>query len=463
MNEDSVIIDILNTTQRTRGVITLSDLSTLRLRKVTPYQYALLELEHSVIINVTPDGMLEPALLTHENLRILSRNIRPISSKYIDRPYINTTFETIDEFKRRESFNIKRDLDYEGCDKIQIRKIATSKELSLKRANYYIDEIDDKISVYLNKKLYPMDVAKRPRINLLDYFNLVKILPNKLFHLVNIIGTNSSLIMHRRSQRTSAFKSTSPLTRMERLFFWCANPSDGHYEFPFIESEFIKFIDTDLFKKRFPLSEAQRVLLKSCIDITRILESALETEAGCILIEQEYEKLYSIKELRDSLVCENDLYIFQNFHSEKLVSTKSDVQYWLNELDRQRFKTYKPKNSNITEVAMPGNAKQKAFFSERFTNIQQLKYSTLIKNYPDLLSASQVIPPHSLGRLSKEGRLKVKKNLIELYKYYQYVQHKHIMSEDHPYWINELQFLDKALILNILLWQTNCLRTIIVI
>jgi len=135
----------------------------------------------------------------------------------------------------------------------------------------------------------------------------------------------------------------------------------------------------------------------------------------------------------------------------------------LNELDRSRFKTFKPKNSTVTEVPMPGNKKQKTFYIKKFIKLQKLESKELISKYPDLLLMSRIVPSKSLGRLSKEGRYKVKKNLLELYKYYLYVQHRHNMSSDIPYWINELQFLDNAISINLLLWQTNCLRTLVVV
>jgi hypothetical protein len=269
--------------------------------------------------------------------------------------------------------------------------------------------------------------------------------------------------MHRRSQRTSAFKSTSPLTRMERLFFWCAQPPDGHYEFSFIEEEFISFMKTDTFKKRFPFDQKQINLLELCLKATTILNNALETEVGCILLEEEYLLLSQIDVLKDSLLFEKDLFIFPNFHSEKLISTKPDVKYWLNELDRNRFKTYKPKNSDKTEVPMPGTKKQKLFYNKRFSELQKLDSNELILKYPDLLLMSRIVPSKSLGRLSKEGRYRVKKNLLELYKYFLYVQHRHNMASDLPYWKNELLFIENAISINLLLWQTNCLRTLVVI
>jgi hypothetical protein len=462
INEEDAIDNTLTITTRTRGVITLSELSSLRLRKVTPFQYALLEVGHNVVINITPSGILEPGLLTSNQLKQLGVVIRPLSAKYVDRPYIFTSFDTIDELIRRDSFNIERLLDYMGNDKSIIRKIALSKDLSNKRPNYYIDEVDDKISLYLNKKLYSISPEKRPRINLLDYFQLIKILPNKIFHLLNIIGTKSSLILHRRSQRTSCFNSKSPLTRMERLFFWCATPLDGHYEFAFNEESFLKYIETDSFKKKFPLTNEQEILFQQCRKATEILSSALETEIGCILTEDEYDFLSTITVLQNNLIKQGDLYVFLNFHSEKLTHTKPDVQYWLNDLDRNRFKTYKPKGASITEVPMPGNSKQKAFFSKRFNQLKELNYSQIVKSYPDLIFISRTAPSHSIGRLSREGRRKVKKNLIELYKYYLYAQHKHNQAVDEPYWKKELSFLDNSLVINILLWQTNCLRTLVV-
>jgi hypothetical protein len=249
---------------------------------------------------------------------------------------------------------------------------------------------------------------------------------------------------------------------MERLFFWCATPPDGHYEFPFIEKEFFSFMQTETFKKRFPLSAKQTELLDLCLKATSILDNALETELGCVLLEEEYYLLSKIDVLKKHLVISGDLYFFTNFHSEKLITTKPEAKYWLNELDRSRFKTFKPRNSTITEVPMPGNKKQKIFYGKKFCELQKLSPKDLISKYPDLLLMSRVVPSKSLGRLSKEGRYRVKKNLLELYKYYLYVQHRHNMSSSIPYWDNELLFIDNAISINLLLWQTNCLRTLVV-
>jgi len=446
-----------------RGVLSLHDLNNMRLRKLIPFQYALHELNQGVVISVTADGYLEAGLLSNIDYKKLNRKIKPIGNRYVDRPRIRTSFDVIDDEIRRKSFNVPRLLDYMGCDKTEIRKIALSKELSYPRANYYIDEIDDSISLYLNKKLYSMYVEKRPRIDLKDYFKLIKILPNRLFHLVNIIGTGNSLILHRRSQRTANFKTNSPLSRMERLFYWCANIKDGHYEFPFIEEDFKTFMKSKRFQDLFPLDKTKEDLLNDAIKASVILIQSAESNQGCNISAEEFQFLSTVPSISPYLIQEGHNYFYQNFHSELKLQLPVDEQvYWLNEIDRKRFMTYKPTKTSQPEIPMPGHKKQKTFLMERFNSIKTLSYNQIMTQFPELIELSQLVTPTSLGRLSKEGRKSVKLNLNELYKYYRYIYQKHLQSPDIIYWITELNFVNNSLIVNILLWQTNCLRTIVV-
>jgi len=144
-----------------------------------------------------------------------------------------------------------------------IQRIVRSGELS--KFSFYLSEEILFISDIVNKgRLFTANWSNRPRINMSELIHLNsqffikfgKNIPNLALHLANILENGSSLLLLNRSTRS--IKSSSELTKIERMFFWHSSIGDGVYKL---------YSNLNLLGKNFDLSDDSNVLTDLCDEI----------------------------------------------------------------------------------------------------------------------------------------------------------------------------------------------------
>jgi len=401
--------------ETTKHSLRLEELSNLVLRSSSFLVNNLIDVNHQLVFTISHDGELIPAIYESDK-SLVTKPVRFIKA----RPALFIEFPQRNEALRREMFEKPRSIDYLGNDVAKLKEIARNGDFKCKyRMQTLIDELDDLISFHLGRNLYSTSLEKRPRINLDQLRELWAIIPHKAVHLANVISFGSSLILHRRSQRLNSM-ARNAMSRIERLFYYHPLISDGYYPFSFEPEKELNFID-------FIMNESGP---------GEILKSHQKTVFTHYW--SEFNKL-------------------QTVYVPPAVIPGLTVSENLNSFDRKRFRVERKDPESLGDLLMPGNPAQKKFLRGQWNVIKQWPIPTLkallipgrVNTHPD---------PGSAGFLSKIGRLRVKRNLRILYKYYEYVNyhlHKDPLSQQ---WIFECQETLSSIHVNLLLWQTNSIK-----
>lgn len=361
-------------------------------------------------------------------------------SEYIrKRPVLFTDIYQIDESVFKRNINLNNPLDYLGNDPAILKAISQEPEYSLTRPRYVIDEVDNSIAKALGVKILSADPKKRPRIDIKQFYELYQLLPNKLTHLVNILNFNSSLILHRRSQRLKNFSNPSMnLSRLERLFYYSATPMDGFYPFSFAPEEERSFIEYLLFKDKMK----NKLIPSTTLFVSHLLRLDILNQNN------KYREILASLKVPD---------VVKPYNIDDVSFKRDDsqpVEQCINLSDQSRYRSYKDPRG-VIRVPNPGSRFEKTFYDRRYKELMAMPIAT-VKSYFAASGINKDLRPGSIGRISREGRQLLKRNLRALYSYYQSISHIILRNPD-PYWAAEMKFCKQELYTYLLVWHTNTL------
>lgn len=421
----------------------LNAFANVRIAKSSDLLEGLSEIKETLIFLLDPNtSQLVPGLISDQDRSRVSVHLKPCTmlSEYIrKRPVLFTDISQIDESVFKRNINLNNPLDYLGNDPAILKTISQEPEYSLTRPRYVIDDIDNSIAKALGVKILQADPKKRPRIQIEQFYELYQLLPNKLTHLVNILNHGSSLILHRRSQRLKNFSNPSMnLSRIERLFYYSATPMDGFYPFSFEPEEEAKYIEYLLFKDKMK----NKLIPSASVFVSHLLRLDILNENN------NYRKI---------LISLKVPIVVDPYNIDQISFVKDDslpVEQCINLSDQSRYRSYKDP-AGIVRVPNPGSRFEKTFYDRRYKELMAMPIAT-VKSYFAASGISKEIRPGSIGRISREGRQLLKRNLRSLYSYYQSVSHIITRNPD-PYWIEEMKFCKIELYTYLLVWHTNTL------
>jgi len=315
--------------------------------------------------------VFDPFLIDAIDERPLINNMKRVPVD-ISEPVLFTVINTI-SLSFYEKYKIFRYSDELTNTRESIMKIVKSKELV--KFSFYLSPEDLFIAEVLNKgKLYCANWSNRPRVNLEEFINLNaqfyskfnKNLPNFSLHLANILANGSSLLMVSRSHRS--IRSSSSLTKIERMFFWYSQPGDGVYNL---------FTNYNTRGVPFNLEDDSNVSV------------SLVTET-----------------LHESI---NNNYYLPLEHREKFMNLYLSIKdLSANEI----FLESKPACLDKKRVYLPGKKHIKAKFESILLDVSG--HENLYEDFKDSIKFNGQCETNSL---SKEGSRQVRRNLFMLYRW----------------------------------------------
>jgi len=419
--------------------INIADAWNYRIRNSESFVEPLIESQQSLIFLVEQNtGMLLPGLISEQSRVAINENLTPVSQykRVIKRrPFLYADIDQINEEQLRSYIPEISPLDYMGNDREELRRLTNLPEFSNRRPRYIINNIDNAIACALGSKIMQANPAKRPRIDINQFYELYDLLPNRLLHLINIMNCGKSLILHLRSQRTENFNSIpSSLSRLEKIFYYCALPNDG----PYLSFE----------KSR------EKELIKYILCEDKCKNKYVKDEALFVSHLKEMDRRNGTKDYL-SILLDLKIKIIPSTLEFKSISLKSTE---INLSNQSRYKSYKDRSGTV-RVPNPGSRQQKIFYDAR--------YKKLLETPPELMKTtfersmiSKDILPYSIGRISKHGRDQLKRNLRQLYGYYNSVDNARKYDPD-LYWKNEALFIEIEIFANLLLWHTNLINPLL--
>jgi len=319
--------------------------------------------------------------------------------------------------------------------------------------SFHLTSEDLFISEFLQKKLYRVDWNVRPKINLEELRSLNSAylyrfgsnIPNLALHLANILMNGSSLIMTNRSKRS--VKTSSILSKIERMFFLHSVPGDGMYKL---------FSDKNPKGEPFDLRDDSNVVNQL---MREILSLEFPKNSNYYLHPDKRIQFFDLyQDIRDKRLPKFEKPTISAFEmTHRVLRRNSDPSLPKEDLvtedvayDKEGVEI-RPLPVDNKRIYLPGRKHIKQKFDDVYYEISKDLERSIDFNFSNIQFSGQ----NETTTLSREGSKQIRKNLFTLYKWLKNLERSLIQDGDNA----SLRFNTKKckflIYLNILIFKTG--------